>query len=329
MVSGGNNGRNWRVGFALIGLFVLTGAQQKPEERQTNASGGQASNAPIEAAAPSEAPEPPHRPYPDRYSDACYNADNYNNADLCAQWRAAIAAEKAADEARLATIAAIIGTVLSLITVIGLIVTISQTSGALGEARRGNRLNLMNERRARRESKDAAKDTQRAIDIAERNADAALRQVEIAQNAANAQLMPYVYIERITPVQTSGFDLSDPHVMVSLKNFGKTPATNFKIEGVFRRCEAQKAIVGKVDLSSTISSDDIPPNHTRNVKCPIVLENWGESLSQILSGATILILTIRYSYTGLKTKSMWRENIVIFDKTGPRQPLISDNLRRE
>lgn len=327
MVSGGNNGRNWRVGFALIGLFVLTGAQQKPEERQTNASGGQASNAPIEAAAPSEAPESPHRPYPNRYSDACYNADKYENADLCAQWRAAIATEKAANEARIATIAAIIGTVLSLVTVMGLIITIYQTSGALGEARRGNRLNLLNERRARRESREAAKDTQRAIDIAERNADAAYRQIEISQNAADAQLMPYIYIEKILTISIDQIDQSEPNILVKIKNFGKTPATKVKIDAKFRRCETGKAVAPKIDLRKSPFCEDIPPNHTRSMRIPLDVENISGTIQRILDKKIILVVGIRYSYAGLNKNTAWRESVIIFDHMGPRQPVVADNLQ--
>lgn len=49
--------------------------------------------------APTAAPTVNYAPYSDKYSERCYEAKNHDSADLCAQWRAAIAAEKSADTA--------------------------------------------------------------------------------------------------------------------------------------------------------------------------------------------------------------------------------------
>lgn len=165
--------RGCRYIFLAIAGLAIAGAQQPAEQTQAASRPQQAQTTPKPTTPPAQTAQPPYRPYTDRYSDACYNAQNHDTADLCAQWRAAIATEKAAKEARIATIAAIIGVVLSLATVVGLIVTIWQTHGALGEARRGNRLNLAFERRSRRESRKAAEDQERALAIAERNAESA------------------------------------------------------------------------------------------------------------------------------------------------------------
>jgi len=146
--------RGYRGVILALGL-ILAGANQPDKDTEAGKGAQQYKPAPKLATAPSPSPEPPYRPYADRYADTCYKAQNHDTADLCAQWRAALAAEKAADEARLATIAAVIGTFLSLATVVGLIITIWQTNGALGEARRGNRLNLLFERRTRREARKA------------------------------------------------------------------------------------------------------------------------------------------------------------------------------
>lgn len=64
--------------------------------------------------------------YPDLNASACYKAQNHDTADLCAQWRAAIAAEKAAESAREAVFWTIIGTLLSSVGLAALIVTIRQ-----------------------------------------------------------------------------------------------------------------------------------------------------------------------------------------------------------
>ena len=222
---------------ALVGL-ALTGAQKPSEQSQAKAASRQAERAILAPPSPAPSPQATYRPYSERYSDACYDAKDHDAADLCAQWRAALAAEKAADEARLATIAAIIGTVLSLATVIGLIVTILQTNGALAEARRGNRLNLLFEKRSRRESRRADADQAAALAIAERNADAAIQAAKasgesnrIAQSGNRA----WVWFDAIAVANFNNGTVQTPegnllamkksyHFAVSWKNVGINPA---------------------------------------------------------------------------------------------------------
>lgn len=225
--------RGYRRIFLAIAGLALAGAQEPAKQTQAASSPQQAQTTPKPATPPAQTAQPPYRPYTDRYSDACYNAQNHDTADLCAQWRAAIATEKAAKEARIATIAAIIGVVLSLATVVGLIVTIWQTHGALGEARRGNRLNLAFERRSRRESRKAAQDQERALAIADRNAEAAASHVRVAEDTARRQLRAYIGIETMV-VQWQ--DAAHPTFHMVVRNVGKTPATiirhvrNYKLE---------------------------------------------------------------------------------------------------
>ncbi|WP_147418770.1 hypothetical protein [Sphingobium terrigena] len=120
--------------------------------------------------------------YPERYSDACYKSPDHDKADLCAQWRAAIAAEKAAKEAARATNWAIIATLLSAAGVGGLIYTLFQTNGALTEARRGNRITMKANARATRQAVAGAADTATALAFAKQNADAASEQVSISRD---------------------------------------------------------------------------------------------------------------------------------------------------
>lgn len=205
---------------ALAGL-VLAGAQQPAKQAKAATSSQQAKSSTEATATPTKTPEPSYRPYANRYSDACYEDQNHDTADLCAQWRAAIAAEKAAKEARIATIAAIIGTILSLATVIGLIVTIWQTHGALGEARRGNRLNLIFERRSRRESRKAADDQERALAIAQRNADIAEMTVKETQRIGEAQVRCYI---SAVSARIAFFATGEQYFYCTVKNSGRSPA---------------------------------------------------------------------------------------------------------
>lgn len=70
---------------------------------------------------------------PDYHQDACYDAEAHDSADLCAQWRAALAAEKAAHYADRANLIGLIGIVLSFIGTVLVVV-------ALSAARTANRI---------------------------------------------------------------------------------------------------------------------------------------------------------------------------------------------
>lgn len=63
------------------------------------------------------AADPAFAAYPYKDADTCYNAKTHDSADLCAQWRAAVAAEEAVDAAKRANFLSIVGAIL---TVVGL-----------------------------------------------------------------------------------------------------------------------------------------------------------------------------------------------------------------
>ena len=78
----------------VLGAAVSLSAAN-PERQQRN-----------QAQAEHNAPVPPraaYAPYPNWQSESCYKAQDHDSADLCAQWRAAIAAEKAAKATEVAT----------------------------------------------------------------------------------------------------------------------------------------------------------------------------------------------------------------------------------
>lgn len=125
---------------ALVGWLSLAAVNPQPQaNKQTEA-------AQQHAEPPQRAPE--YRAYPDKNADPCYYAKDHDAADLCAQWRAAIAAEKAAKAAQGANGWAMVAAILSLFGVGGIIYALLQTHSALGEARKGNELA---EQTARRE----------------------------------------------------------------------------------------------------------------------------------------------------------------------------------
>ena len=175
---------------ALVGWLIL--AAGNPPAQQTQ-------NQP--AAKQTEAPPPSYAPYPNLNEEACYQAKDHDSADLCAQWRAAIAAEKSAKQAEDATRWSIVATVLSGIGLAALIYTLIQTERALGEARKGNRLNMKANARATRQAIAGGEHTAEALRYSresaaagERAAAAALKSFEHAREASELELRPWLSI---------------------------------------------------------------------------------------------------------------------------------------
>jgi hypothetical protein len=91
-------------------------------------------------------PAPPYAPYGPLSRDSCYRSENHDTADLCAQWRAAVAAEKAASAAKESVTWTIVGTILSFAALGALLWTLRQTERALAEAKRGNEITASSQR---------------------------------------------------------------------------------------------------------------------------------------------------------------------------------------
>jgi len=88
--------RGNRVAFcASVGWLILAGAA--PPHKQEPAANPKQHVSKLTASIEN------YSAYPDRNSDRCYSDKNHERADLCAQWRAAIAAEKASQAAISAT----------------------------------------------------------------------------------------------------------------------------------------------------------------------------------------------------------------------------------
>jgi len=90
--------------FAIIGWLALCGAREATPSARPVAS-------PVPISAPS--PGSKFTAYPGYDPDPCYRMADHDAADLCAQWRASIAAEKSAHEARRSATWSIIATFLS------------------------------------------------------------------------------------------------------------------------------------------------------------------------------------------------------------------------
>lgn len=109
---------------AIAGLIIAGAAPPNESKPSASASYQQL---------PSTLVQNKYAPHPDKYAEACYHAEDHDSADLCAQWRAAIAAEKAVDASVWSNWISGGGAILSFVSIVLVVV-------ALGQNRRANRI---------------------------------------------------------------------------------------------------------------------------------------------------------------------------------------------
>jgi hypothetical protein len=234
MVSYRRNGIYRCIIVAAFGWLSLCGANPPAQYTNGHSAAHNTSQTPSAVASPlprlATSPSDKFAPYGGYNPDPCYKAQSHDAADLCAQWRAAIAAEKAAHEARRTSTWSIVATVLSAIAVFGLIVTIWQTWGALGEARRSNLIAQRGNARATRQAIASKAQTTDALAIAS-------RQTAVAEDAAKRQLRAYLRFD--FPIGDRKFLPEEEIVIpVDIVNYGLTPALNCEFKSSANICLA-------------------------------------------------------------------------------------------
>ncbi|WP_156957020.1 hypothetical protein [Sphingomonas astaxanthinifaciens] len=165
------------------------------------------------------------------YEKPCADGEYNNRSDLCAQWYAARAARDAADWAYWAVFWGVASLVLSVLGLVALLRSLLQTERALREARRGNRISLLDGRRARREYSEAKELAAATLAETKRAGDAAERSVIEARRIGEAQVRCY-----LTGIRAQiGFAKGGATLInCFVKNTGQTPARNV-------RCTAELA----------------------------------------------------------------------------------------
>jgi len=116
---------------ALVGLALSGATPPKKQSVYENAN------------SQTEPPPPPtsdYAPYSKYNPDPCYQAKDHDTADLCAQWRAAMAAEKAADASYQSNLIGAIGSILSFISICLVFFALRQTEASLKAARAANEI---------------------------------------------------------------------------------------------------------------------------------------------------------------------------------------------
>ncbi|MBA4763498.1 hypothetical protein [Sphingomonas sp.] len=118
---------------------------------------------------------------------------------------------------------------------------------------------------------------------------------EIAQRGSDAQLRPYLFIDKIEAIDLDENDFLDYHFCVFFKNFGTTPARNIQVKfNVY--CAASNTDIRPFSRRDRIVDAGVAaPGHHRRAFEPFYF--GGEDRKRFYQGQGFIILRIRYSYT--------------------------------
>lgn len=196
---------SWLYTIALLAaLTCLVGIGYGAGLQHGSAAGS--SQKPVAASGSFDPASKPFSAYPNPSSNACYGVRNHDVSDLCAQWRAALAAERSAAGTSWANIISFVASALSFFTVILLIAS------------------NIDERRERHTSQEMALDNMNEL----------RKQTiysEAQAKAAVSSTTAYLTIEPITPDFEDWISSGGLHpLLFSIANVGATPAYVKSIE---------------------------------------------------------------------------------------------------
>lgn len=174
---------------------------------------------------PIASPSSQFQPYPGYNPDPCYHDKNKDAADLCAQWRAALAAENAVREARRTTTWSIISAIMGSA---GTVLIFAAWRAAAAT----NRISMA-------ALKEARLSNQRAY--------------KIARETSNAQLRPYLFFEDFDAEQQDWSRAGA--IRMKLRNYGQTPAINIRMAV---HSVVVKRPIKDVDVRPTMDFEEVP-----------------------------------------------------------------------
>ena len=247
---------------ALIGFLALCGASP-PSEKSKQPEAGQE-----QQSAPPVTPD--YAPYPNKYADACYRAESHDTADLCAQWRAALAAEESAEIAWWGNWLSVIGASLTLVGTGFIYWTL-------------------------RETRRTANAAVSAVDEAGRAADAAHEANRIMREAERAWIVHngYEHGEFIDGTHGQERIARGFAIILVWTNVGKTPATHVTAN-TDRRLTPRNSPVPHFDVAMT----DIEPvviGPTARITSAMVVLNDAETVKFMAGEALYIYVRIEYS----------------------------------
>jgi hypothetical protein len=147
---------------------------------------------------------------------------------------------------------------------------------------------------------------------------------DIAKNAQR----PYLYIDKIRPAELSKFT---KHLVLDIKNFGATPATQIKVGMTARRCLNSAVVAPKCFGGQWIACDDIPQGKVLPTEAALEFEHWPEFMAAHAKGESVLVCSIWIEYAGVDGVAVDYplRSTIIYGVNGPRMPHPSDNLQYE
>ena len=244
--------RGNRLYIVALGL-ILCGAKPPQEQPQSQTSAQPAEQATAE----------PYAPYAGYDPDPCYQAKDHDAADLCAQWRASIAAEKAANEAGRATDWAIVATFLSAIGLGAIVVSLRQTNRSLRIAQRDRAT-------ATRRAVASGDETKAAMEIARKNAAATEQSVAETRRIGEAQVRCY---PTTISAEIGHASLNFVAIKIVVKNTGLSPAKNVTFSAYLTQLVSSDTLITSTKNPNCVEVEiDIPAGEQDNLTGSILFE---------------------------------------------------------
>jgi len=194
---------------------------------------------------------------PDVTTQPCGEREQKRDSDLCAQWKAADAAESSSNAAWLF---GIVGSLIGAITMYAAI-------------------------RAALYARDAAREAKRGSDAAEKG-------LAHAQNISAMELRPYLFIERI---ETCEIYSREYQVTIWFKNFGHTPARNIEVRSLCYVTSDRSDLRAIKKTHDIVEAGVAAPGHTRRSFDAVRIS--ADDLEAFQEGARWVILRVQYGYT--------------------------------
>ena len=183
------------------------------------------------------------------YQPNCQQPQSHEDADLCAQWGAVKAVTETNQLTRLALNLATLGFIFAVLGALVGVVGTALIWLAWRQTRDSNRIARRDYGKARLEARDASKAAAAALAIAERNADAAARQVEVALQTSDAQLRPWLKAEvKSTVCKRLTAAENQCAIIIKIINAGVSPAFNAGISVASRVVHSEELTGSPSDL---------------------------------------------------------------------------------
>jgi hypothetical protein len=226
---------HWRYLIAALGWLIL-GAQQPQPPKEGAMPDPRVAEALLNISAVMERQNASSARSLEK--EPCKGIEEDKKSDLCAQWTAANAAASSARWAKYATYVGVGSLILSLAGLLALIKTLRQTDNSLKLAQKERAS-------ASRRAVAASLDTRSALEIAERNADAAIQAASLARDALQVDRAWLCVDSHVSGpwIETAEDGSSQPvgvAFVMAWKNYGNTPAKYVHVASEFKIFSGQE-----------------------------------------------------------------------------------------